>query len=581
MMIRYFALSVMVVAFIWMPATAQVGSEASSGDSDQLADTLPDTYWDSLIQEQPNNPEYRLKRGLCRLAHQKFGDAKSDLDEAIRLDCNCADAYNGRGLLAYELGELKAACDDFNRALRLNPKFAAAYANRGQSYRSKGQIRRALDDLDLAILLAPASPEYHFMRGTVNREAGDLNGSLADFNEAIRLDGKLTGRYLAARALTWFDKGNWQSAVKDLDIAISSCGTDPSYFQTRGAAWCKLGDPARGIADLGVGIELAPQAPVGYRLRAEALEEAGKLSQALADCDKALALGDTSESASFCRGLVLLRLSRYEQAAEEFTVGMPGDSVRSARFLLYRARAYYSLGKVDEALKDLDESIRHDPKQEVAYTWRAVVLHRKRDFAASLLNSDLALLVNPDISHARYVRGKSLFALSRHKEAFVEFDEMIRRDPKCPHGYLGRGDLLMESGTYQRGYEDYAEALRLGPEFAEIQDRSAWIRATCPDESLRDGPLALKLATRACEMSNWRDGEFVLTLATAHAEVGEFDKAKERLQQSIVLGLRGSAVIQNDLKKSFDSRIPYRAKQSTAERPITTLDADIPPSPAP
>jgi hypothetical protein len=99
-------------------------------------------------------------------------------------------------------------------------------------------------------------------------------------------------------------------------------------------------------------------------------------------------------------------------------------------------------------------------------------------------------------------------------------------------------------------------------------------------EKVRDGPVAVTLATRACELSNWTDGEFVLTLAAAHAEVGDFEKAKEQFQRSMKIGVRSSVAVQNDMKKQFDRVAPYRMSPSIKE-PMATIEVGVPPSPSP
>jgi hypothetical protein len=55
----------------------------------------------------------------------------------------------------------------------------------------------------------------------------------------------------------------------------------------------------------------------------------------------------------------------------------------------------------------------------------------------------------------------------------------------------------------------------------------AWLLATCPDDTVRDGKQAVELATRACERTKWKDANIISTLAAAHAAAGNFEKAIE------------------------------------------------------
>ncbi|MEG3959698.1 tetratricopeptide repeat protein, partial [Microcoleus sp. herbarium2] len=77
-----------------------------------------------------------------------------DFNEAIRLNPNDAEAYNGRGAVRYDQGDIEGAIADFNEAIRLEPNYADAY----------------------------------YKRGYVRSQQGDKQGALADYNEAIRLN---------------------------------------------------------------------------------------------------------------------------------------------------------------------------------------------------------------------------------------------------------------------------------------------------------------------------------------------------------------------------------------------------------
>ncbi len=67
----------------------------------------------------------------------------------------------------------------------------------------------------------------------------------------------------------------------------------------------------------------------------------------------------------------------------------------------------------------------------------------------------------------------------------------------------------------------------------ERLNRLAWTLATDPQPALRDGRLALELARRACELTDWREPNLTDTLAAAHAELGQWDEA-ERVQRQAV-----------------------------------------------
>ena len=76
--------------------------------------------------------------------------------------CNPDDAlaYNNRGILWRELGDVNRAIADFDEAIRRNPQprsdvtgpgFVNVYTNRGLAWQAKGDYERALADYDKGI----------------------------------------------------------------------------------------------------------------------------------------------------------------------------------------------------------------------------------------------------------------------------------------------------------------------------------------------------------------------------------------------------------------------------------------------
>ena len=64
-------------------------------------------------------------------------------------------AYNSRGAVYCNNGEVDRAIEDFNRAIQLKSDYADAYYNRGVAYEVKGEVDRAVEDYTKTIQLNP------------------------------------------------------------------------------------------------------------------------------------------------------------------------------------------------------------------------------------------------------------------------------------------------------------------------------------------------------------------------------------------------------------------------------------------
>ena len=63
----------------------------------------------------------------------------------------------------------------------------------------------------------------------------------------------------------------------------------------------------------------------------------------------------------------------------------------------------------------------------------------------------------------------------------------------------------------------------------------AWMLATAPEDSLRDGRKALELALRADKSAGGNDPAVLGTLAAAYAETGDYPGALETAQRALAL----------------------------------------------
>jgi tetratricopeptide (TPR) repeat protein len=174
----------------------------------------------------------------------------SDYNEAIRLDPKQANAYNNRGLVWHDKGDLDRAIGDHNEAIRLDPKDAEIYYNRGLVWHDKGDLDRAIADYSQAIQLDPKLALAYNNRCGARAAAGlDLQQALSDCDESLRLkpNDALT---MGNRGFVYFRLNRLDDAIANYDASLKINSGNAYSLYGRGIAKLLKGDAAAGHADI-------------------------------------------------------------------------------------------------------------------------------------------------------------------------------------------------------------------------------------------------------------------------------------------------------------------------------------------
>jgi tetratricopeptide (TPR) repeat protein len=83
--------------------------------------------------------------------------------------------------------EADKALADYNKALELNPKDAVAYNNRGLVHHERGELDKALADYSMAITLDPTNPTFYENRALILAAKGLTPKAAEDYKKALKL----------------------------------------------------------------------------------------------------------------------------------------------------------------------------------------------------------------------------------------------------------------------------------------------------------------------------------------------------------------------------------------------------------
>ncbi len=157
----------------------------------------------------------------------------------------------------------------------------------------------------------------------------------------------------------------------------------------------------------------------------------------------------------------------------------------------------------------------------------------KLDKAISLLQA--AVDLRPDNSPAHENLAKALLQKGEVSDALIHYRKLLELQPDNIEVHNIMGTVLIQQGRVREGVEEWQKVLAIQPDNGNATSNLAWVFATSPDDSLRDGAQAVQLAQQALRISGRRIPIIFRTLAAAYAERGEFSKAIQAAEQGIEL----------------------------------------------
>lgn len=100
----------------------------------------------SACQSSREKSSVLVKSAVIKLYNHDSEGALRELEEAIRLDPENAEAYFYRGNIRYGSMQYDLALEDYTKSVTLNESFADAWSNRGDLYQAIGQMDKACPD---------------------------------------------------------------------------------------------------------------------------------------------------------------------------------------------------------------------------------------------------------------------------------------------------------------------------------------------------------------------------------------------------------------------------------------------------
>jgi len=255
-----------------------------------------------------------------------------------------------------------------------------------------------------------------------------------------------------------------------------------------------------------------------------ALDQKGKINEATRQYREAIRLKPDYAEAHSNLGVALDKKDQIDEAIRQYqeAIRLKPDYSNVYNNLGF---ALYQKGQIDEAISEYRKAIRLKPDHAKAYYNMGLALAAKGRFDEVIENFRKAIQINPNDAEAFNNLGNALAIKGRFEEAIENYHKAIRINSTRPEPFVHLGMTLEQLGHSREAVDSYEAALRLNPNLAGALNNLAWILAASPDDALRNGAEAVRLAERACELTHNSQPLFIGTLAAAYAEAGRFPEA--------------------------------------------------------
>ena len=318
-------------------------------------------------------------------------------------------------------------------------------------------------------------------------------------------------------------RGQTNEALAHFQQSLAAWPKDEAAWNNIGLVLFNQGRTAEAIAHYQKSIECLPIYALAHYNLAWALLQTGQLTEALAHYREAV---------------------KIEPGNPEFHNNY-GNALRLA-------------GDLDAAMAEFREALNLNPNDALAHNNLGDALCRIGQIRESLPHFFKALELDPNYASARNNLGNVFMQLGQVEAARTQYLKALESRPDYPDAHNNLGVCLFNLGQVDEAVTHWRRALQLNPRYVNACNNLAWVLATSPRDSLRNGPEALALAVQANQLSGGREPMIMRTLAAAYAENGRFAEAVNAARAAISSANPALATALQEQLQSYEAGRPYR-----------------------
>jgi tetratricopeptide (TPR) repeat protein len=218
-------------------------------------------------------------------------------------------------------------------------------------------------------------------------------------------------------------------------------------------------------------------------------------------------------------------------------------------------------GQDEAAIAEWKKALEINPDDPMANNNLGTHLLKRGQLDEAIPYFEKAANLKPDYADAQNNLGIALLQKGRAGEAIEHLEKAEEINPRNTQTYYNLGAAFYMQGEVTKALAEWRAGLHADPEDLPLLSQSAWVLATNPQASIRNGSEAVELAARAVKLSGAKDPATLDTLAAAYAEAGRFPEAVQTARQALALATGPFADELKGRIALYESNQPFRDGQ--------------------
>jgi tetratricopeptide (TPR) repeat protein len=369
------------------------------------------------------------------------------------------------------------------------------------------------------------------------------------------------GLLTALGALTWRQCGMYADAET---LWRATIAVNPNCWMAHdnlGLFYLQHGQAEEAIAQYQQTLEIKPDCTEARNNLGLAYFKRGETEEAMAQYEKVLESKPSDAAARYNLGLALFQQGKLEAAIAQYREALKSQP-DSAETRIALGFALSKNGEPEEAIVQYRKALEIAPENAGALSNLGNALLVKGDLDGAMACFKKATAINQLPVEAWYNLGNGFLQRGQLDQAIASYQQAIKINPRYADTCANLGVAYFKEGQTKQAMDAWQQALEINPGQLYVQNNLAWLLATTPDASLRNGTKAVALAAQANEMSGGGNPTVLHTLAAAYAEAGSYKLAASTARRSRELALEQkndtlAATLQNEIKL-YEADSPVR-----------------------